>query len=187
MKLIVGLGNPGKEYEGTRHNAGFIMIDEFAREHNAEFKLELKFKGMLAIFNYNGEKIILLKPQTFMNLSGDSVNLVMKFYKIELKDLIIISDDLDSHCGRVRLRATGSAGGHNGLKSIIGYIGTDFNRIKIGIDRSNTISVVDWVLTKFSTSDRAEINLSAATVCKALDDFINGVDFTKIASTYSTK
>lgn len=187
MKLIVGLGNPGKEYEGTRHNAGFIMIDEFARIHNADFKLELKFRGMVAQFNHNGEKVLLLKPQTYMNLSGESVNLILKFYKINIEDLIIISDDLDSHSGRVRLRSAGSAGGHNGLKSIINYIGTNFNRIKIGIDRSNVIPVVDYVLTRFSNSEMIEINNAKDIVVKALDEFISGVDFNKIASTYSTK
>lgn len=185
MKLIVGLGNPGKDYEGTRHNTGFIMLDAFAKMHDATFKLELKFKGMIATINHNGEKIILLKPQTYMNLSGDSVNLVIKFYKIEKKDLIIISDDLDSPCGRVRLRASGSAGGHNGLKSIMSYIGTDFNRIKVGIDRSATIPVVDYVLGNFSKTEMALIENAKDICIKALNDFIDGIDFVKIASTYS--
>lgn len=186
MKLIVGLGNPGKAYENTRHNVGFMAIDAYAKEVNADFKLETKLKGMVASINLLGKKAILLKPQTYMNLSGESVQLVMNYYKIDKDDILIISDDLDSPTGRVRLRASGSAGGHNGHKSIINSIGSsDYKRLKIGIDRSSVIPVVDYVLQKFSTTEMADINQALETSVKAIDDFVKEVPFVKVASTYS--
>lgn len=188
MKLIIGLGNPGKDYENTRHNVGFMAIDEFARINNAEFNLEAKLKGMVAKVNIDGHKAILLKPMTYMNLSGESVRAVMNFYKIAIEDIIVIADDLDSRTGRIRLRADGSAGGHNGHKSIINNIGSQaYKRIKIGIDRSNVISVVDWVLHKFSNDEMPLINQAIETTAKALTDFVLDISFNKIASLYSTK
>ena len=136
MKLIIGLGNPGKEYENTRHNAGFMAVDAFAKKHDITFSLEPKMKGMLAQVNLGGNKAILLKPMTYMNLSGEAVSLVMNFYKIPVEDILVVSDDLDSRLGRIRLRAKGSAGGHNGHKNIQMHIHTEeYKRIKI-----------DWVL-----------------------------------------
>ena len=188
MKLIVGLGNPGKQYEGTRHNAGFIAIDEVAKHYGVEFKLESKLKGMVAKINSNGNKAILLKPMTYMNLSGESVVATAQFYKIPLEDIIVICDDLDSRCGRVRLRATGSAGGHNGLKNIILKTGTqDFKRIKIGIDRSSVIPVIDWVLTKFSKDELPAIVDATTIASKATIDYIEGKTFYQISSLYSSK
>ena len=188
MKLIVGLGNPGLEYENTRHNCGFIVIDNFAKKNGFEFKLEPKFKAMISLININGHKTILLKPMTYMNLSGEAISLVMKFYKIEVDDLLVISDDLDSSLGRIRLRAKGSAGGHNGHKNIISHIGTDiYKRIKIGIDRDPNYSVVDWVLKKFSKDEMEIINNASDKLVDAIEEFINGVDFVKISSKYSEK
>lgn len=188
MKLIVGLGNPGKQYELTRHNAGFICLDAFAKDNNLEFKYESKFKGEIATLVTNGQKTILLKPTTFMNLSGEAVKAVMSFYKIELDDILVISDDLDSRTGRVRIRTSGSAGGHNGHKNIISHVGSEqYKRIKIGIDRSNVIPVIDWVLQKFSNDEMALINEAASKTTKALTDFVNDVPFVKIASLYSSK
>ena len=117
MKLIVGLGNPGKEYAGTRHNCGFMVIDRLASKLNVDVD-QNKFKGLYAKVKYHGEDIILLKPQTYMNLSGESVNAVMNFFKIDKDDLLVIYDDLDMPVGKLRLRKTGSAGGHNGIKNI---------------------------------------------------------------------
>lgn len=188
MKLIVGLGNPGKDYENTRHNAGFMVLDAFAKELNLELHLEPKFKALMAMTNVDGEKVILLKPVTYMNLSGEAVRPVMNFYKIDVEDIIVVSDDLDSRCGRVRIRANGSAGGHNGHKSIMTNLGTEeYKRIKVGIDRSNVIPVVDWVLQKFSNDEMALINEAITKSCKALNDFVSGVPFVKIASLYSSK
>ncbi len=188
MKLIVGLGNPGSDYEKTRHNVGFMALDYFAAKNNITFKLEPKFKGMLANANINGNKAILLKPMTYMNLSGESVILVAKYYKIAVDDIIVISDDLDSHTGRVRLRASGSAGGHNGHKNIIQHLKTEnYKRIKIGIDRSSVIPVIDWVLQKFSSDELIKINDAVVKTSLAITDFINDVAYNKIASLYSSK
>lgn len=183
MKLIIGLGNIGKEYEGTRHNVGFMAIDQFAEKYNAIFKEEKRFKGFIAEARINGERIILLKPTTYMNLSGESVILVMQFYKINVNDIIVLNDDLDQPVGHVRFRAKGSAGGHNGLKSIISCIGTEeFKRIRIGIDRSKVIPVVDWVLGKFSDDDNNKIRTLFDKVNNGLLIFINGDNENKIAN-----
>lgn len=188
MKLIVGLGNPGAQYEQTRHNVGFMAIDTFAEKQNATFRLEPKLKGMLASVTINGNKAFLLKPMTFMNLSGESVKAVKEYYKISVEDILIISDDLDSHNGRVRLRAEGSAGGHNGHKNISAHLGTEeYKRIKIGIGRSDVIPVIDWVLQKFSQDDFAEIKIALDKASHAIEEFIMGVPFTKISSLYSSK
>ena len=162
MKLIIGLGNPGKEYLNTRHNAGFMAVDAFAKKHDITFSFEPKMKGMLAQVNLGGNKAILLKPMTYMNLSGEAVSLVMNFYKIPVEDILVISDDLDSRLGRIRLRAKGSAGGHNGHKNIQMHIHTEeYKRIKIGIDRSDVIPVIDWVLKKFDPNELSIMNSAA--------------------------
>ena len=188
MKLIIGLGNPGKEYENTRHNAGFMAVDAFAKKHDITFSLEPKMKGMLAQVNLGGNKAILLKPMTYMNLSGEAVSLVMNFYKIPVEDILVVSDDLDSRLGRIRLRAKGSAGGHNGHKNIQMHIHTEeYKRIKIGIDRSDVIPVIDWVLKKFDSSELSTMNSAAEIAANAIEDFILGEEFVKISSKYSSK
>ncbi|KAA0543713.1 aminoacyl-tRNA hydrolase [Bacillus sp. BGMRC 2118] len=151
MKLIIGLGNPGREYAQTRHNVGFIAIDELAHRHQIPLDKE-KFKGIFGTGIINGEKVILLKPLTYMNLSGESVRPLMDYYDIDSEDIVVIYDDLDLPVGKVRLRAKGSAGGQNGMKSIIQHIGTqEFKRIRIGIDRPrNGMKVTDYVLGRFT-------------------------------------
>jgi len=186
MKLIIGLGNPGKDYESTRHNMGFMAIDTFANKYNVSFKLETKFKAEVASVTINGNKAILMKPMTYMNLSGEAVAKVMNFYKISTEDILVISDDLDSTLGRVRLRASGSSGGHNGHKNIALNIGTEeYKRIKIGIDRSKIIPVIDWVLKKLTNEELDLLKPSFEKASDAIYDFISGVDFYKIASKYS--
>ena len=188
MKLVIGLGNPGKQYESTRHNAGFMAIDTFAERYNVSFSLDTKLSGMIGTLNLNGNKAILLKPMTYMNLSGESVSKVMNYFKIDKDDILVICDDLDSRLGRVRLRAKGSAGGHNGLKSISNLIKTEeYKRIKIGIDRSPVIPVVDWVLKKYTKDELAELGTTFDICSDAIYDFIMGVDFVKISSKYSSK
>lgn len=188
MKLIVGLGNPGEGYSKTRHNIGFMAIDKLADKYNATFQLETKFKGMIASANINGKKTLLLKPMTFMNLSGESIIKVVQFYKIDIEDIIIISDDLDSHLGRVRIREKGSAGGHNGLKSVVNHLKTeDYKRIKVGIDRHPQIPVIDWVLKKFTNDELASLEPSFDNVVQALEAFVDDVSFGKISSLYSSK
>ncbi len=188
MKLIIGLGNPGSQYANTRHNAGFMAIDAFASKYNVEFSLEPKLKGMLAKVQLGENKALLLKPMTYMNLSGESVIAVMQYYKIDINDILVISDDLDSRLGRLRLRAKGSAGGHNGHKNIALHLKSEeYKRIKIGIDRSDVIPVIDWVLKKFNEEELATMKNACENVVFAIEDFINGIDFVKISSKYSSK
>lgn len=183
MKLIVGLGNIGKEYEHTRHNVGFDTIDILAKNLNVTFSQEKSLKGMVAKVNIYQHKAILLKPTTYMNLSGEAVKACMNFYKIPVEDIIIISDDLDMVSGKIRYRENGSAGGHNGLKSIIQHLGTqNFKRIKIGIDRDKYIPVIDWVLTKFPKETEQEIKKSFEHIAKCLEKYIEEEDEKHLAS-----
>ncbi len=188
MKLIIGLGNPGEQYANTRHNIGFMTMDALAKKYDLTFYLETRFKGMLSPINLNGKKALLLKPMTYMNLSGESVVKVMQYYKINPEDILVISDDLDSRFGRVRIREKGSAGGHNGHKNIASLLKTEeYKRIKIGIDRNSQYSVVDWVLKKFTQEELIELESSIQKAIAAIEDFINDVDFYKISSLYSSK
>jgi len=183
MKLIVGLGNIGKEYEGTRHNVGFSTVDILADKLGVQFQLETKFKGLIASLNKNGEKIIILKPTTYMNLSGEAVHAVMNFYKINIEDIVVICDDLDMEVGKLRFRTKGSAGGHNGLKNIILHTGTEkFDRIKIGISRDKYIPVVDWVLGHFNEEDQEKMNAAFEKAATCLYNFVSDhLDVQKLA------
>lgn len=135
MIAIIGLGNPGSEYENTRHNAGFMALNEFASEFSApEFKQEKKFNASISTITIRSEKIILVKPNTFMNLSGEAVQSLMQFYKISPENVWVIYDDIDLPLGEIRIRKTGSPGTHNGMKSIVQHIGKNFPRIRIGIE-----------------------------------------------------
>lgn len=155
MKLIVGLGNPGPAYDKTRHNIGFAVIDELSDRFQSPLT-QSKFKGVYTAIHRNGEKLILLKPLTYMNLSGESIVPLMNYFDIGAEDLLVIYDDLDLPVGKIRLRQKGSAGGHNGIKSTIAHLGTqEFNRIRIGIDRPPAgMAVPDYVLGKFSKEEQ---------------------------------
>ncbi len=173
MKLIVGLGNPGKKYEKTRHNIGFMYIDMLASKYNAQFKE--KFDGRIAQVNINGQKVILLKPQTFMNLSGKSVNQVLKFYKMTSDDVILIYDDLALDFSKIKLKIKSSAGGHNGVKDIINHLNTnEILRIKYGILSPYKKDTKDFVLSKFSKDELKTIEHDF----NKIDDIIN--DFVKL-------
>lgn len=188
MKLLVGLGNPGPLYVKTRHNIGFMALDLFAMENNVNFKEEKKLKCLLGVTTIQGEKIYLCKPLTYMNLSGEAVSAVMNYYKINRQDLIVVVDDLDSNPGRLRLRADGSSGGHNGLKSIIAHLGTEeFKRIKIGIGRDRLIPVPDYVLGAIKEEDLPATKEAIKNACAALREFAEGISFLKISSKYSKK
>ena len=178
MKLIVGLGNPGREYEGTRHNCGFMVIDKLAEKLNVSVD-QNKFKGLYVKFKYHGEDVILLKPQTYMNLSGESVSTLMQFFKIEIEDLLVIYDDLDMPVGKLRLRKTGSAGGHNGIKNIIAHLNSqDFKRIRVGIDRHKYLKVVDYVLSRFTKEETDAINQGIENAVNAIIDYLDhGFDY----------
>jgi PTH1 family peptidyl-tRNA hydrolase len=160
MKIIVGLGNPGKKYEGTRHNAGFMVIDRFAEK--LEIKIEKKkFSALIGETTVKGEKCLLVKPQTYMNLSGEAVLAVKQFYKAQPEDIIVVYDDMDLPVGKIRIRKQGGSGGHKGMISIISCLGTEnFIRIRIGIggpkDRSEQ-EVINHVLGDFTSEEKAII------------------------------
>lgn len=154
MKLIVGLGNFEEKYFFTRHNVGFMVVDFFARLNNQTFKNEKKLKSAITKFNFNNEDIIVIKPLTYMNLSGEAVIAVMNFYKIDIKDILIIYDDISLDLGKVRFRSTGSDGGHNGIKSVIKYLGTqNFDRLKVGIGPQPNIPSEAFVLQNFTADE----------------------------------
>lgn len=154
MKLIVGLGNPGKEYEKTRHNIGFMVLDKYL----GDVKWSSKFNGLYYETNIKGEKFIFLKPQSYMNLSGGVVYSFMKFFKLSFKDILVIHDDLDLPVSKFRIKTDSGAGGHNGIKDIINAINTqEFARIKIGVSNDKTIDTKDYVLGRFSKSDLDQI------------------------------
>ena len=160
--LIVGLGNPGKEYERSRHNCGFRALDRLAQALNVEVD-KLKFQGLYTQTTYNGIKLYLLKPQTYMNLSGKSVVQLSAFFKIPPQRIIVLFDDISLAPGRLRVRAEGSAGGHNGIKSIIQELGSqDFPRVKIGVGAKPNpdYDLADWVLGSFSALDEKAMDVS---------------------------
>nr|WP_289038353.1 aminoacyl-tRNA hydrolase [uncultured Allobacillus sp.] len=161
MKCIVGLGNPGLKYKHTRHNIGFDVIDYLAKQNGWKLK-KGKFEAHYAVENWQGEKVLILKPQTFMNLSGQSVRQAMDFYDIEPENLLVVYDDLDLPTGKIRLRHTGGHGGHNGIRNIIEHLGVkEFNRVRFGIGRPETnIDIVHYVLSKFSKQEKEIINPS---------------------------
>ncbi|HDR8243225.1 TPA: aminoacyl-tRNA hydrolase [Bacillus cereus] len=186
MKLIVGLGNPGREYELTRHNIGFMAIDELAKRWNISLN-EQKFKGVFGAGFVNGEKVILLKPLTYMNLSGESIRLLMDYYKIDVEDFVVMYDDLDIPVGKLRLRMKGSAGGHNGVKSMISHLGTqEFQRIRMGIDRpKNGMKVVDYVLGRFTSEEIPDVNHSIEKAADACEEWLNK-PFLQIMNTFNS-
>ena len=172
MKLIVGIGNPGREYKTTRHNIGFNILDNYASFHSTEITKE-KFNGLYTDFVFNGEKIILLKPLSYVNLSGIVVKKYIDYFNISLDDVLIICDDLDLSFGKIRLRLSGSSGGHNGLKNIEENLGTkNYKRMKFGISNNKNIDTKDYVLGSFSSEERNKINEILPITVNILDDFV---------------
>jgi PTH1 family peptidyl-tRNA hydrolase len=159
MKLIVGLGNPGAEYQNSRHNIGFMVLDSMADLWGVHFEAHKKLKSELLVTMKNSETLILAKPQTFMNLSGIAVQKIAHFYKINSKDVLVISDDIDLEFGKIRVRTQGSSGGHNGLQNIIDSIGKEFIRIRVGVgsNRAENIPAENYVLQPFSASQMAQL------------------------------
>ena len=170
--LIVGLGNPGKNYVGTRHNVGYGVVDILADKYNINMNKE-KFKSYYGQINMFGKKCIFLKPLTYMNLSGEAVGKFYDYFEIDIEDILIIYDDLDTKTANFKLKAKGSSGGHNGIKSIISHLGTEkFNRLKIGIDRPiPPMKVVDYVLGRFSKDEMSEIEKIYSKSVNCIDDF----------------
>ncbi len=177
MLLFVGLGNPGKEYENTRHNMGFSTLDLFCKNILKQEISKKDFQGEYLKTNYNGQDIILLKPMTYMNLSGNSVRELVQFYKIKLEDIVVIYDDMDLDVGHIRLRPSGSSGGHKGIQSIIENLSNQkIKRIRIGIGKS-PYSVIDYVLGRPDKEQAPLIEQALNKACLVIEDIItNGFD-----------
>ena len=172
--LIVFLGNPGPRYEMTRHNAGFMAADAMAKEKNVNIN-KARFKALTATCDIGGESVLLMKPQTFMNLSGDAAAQAAKFYKIPPERVIVVSDEISLPIGKLRIRTKGSAGGHNGLKDIIAKLGTDaFPRIRIGVGAPPhpDYDMADWVLSSFKNQDAEDMLAAAARAAQAAQCYI---------------
>ena len=174
MYLIVGLGNPGKKYSGTRHNVGYMVIDRLSRRWGVDVDKQ-KFDGLVGSARLGGEQVTLLKPETFMNRSGFSVRAAMDFYKLEPKDLVIVYDDMALPVGQLRLRQQGSAGGHNGLADILSHAGTEqVGRIRVGIGSPPPmIGAVDHVLGQFRSDERTNIETAIDQAADAVEVILN--------------
>lgn len=188
MYIIAGLGNPGRKYENTRHNIGYQVIDELADKHQIKIQ-ELKFKGIMGKGMINGHKVILIKPLTYMNLSGECIGEAVNFFKIdETSELIVVADDISLETGQVRMRKKGSAGGHNGLKNIIAHLGhEEFMRIKMGVgEKPSGYDLADYVLGHFSKEENEILSESRKNAVLALETIMDeGID--KAMNLYNTK
>ncbi|MGN0636683.1 MAG: aminoacyl-tRNA hydrolase [Acutalibacteraceae bacterium] len=174
--LIVGLGNPGEKYAFTRHNAGFLCLELLADKENAKIN-KIKFKGVLGEAAIGGHRCILLKPQTFMNNSGESVRAAADFYKIPPEHVLVIFDDISLPCGKLRIRRKGSAGGHNGIKSITAHLGSDaFPRIKLGVGEKPDPQwdLADWVLSNFKKEELTALREASDKACDAVEKIVCG-------------
>lgn len=176
IKLIVGLGNIGAEYEQTRHNVGFWLIDQLAWQYKAQLREEKKFFGEVARISHQGRDVWLLKPSTYMNLSGKAVGALAQFYKILPDEILVVHDELDIPCGQIRFKLGGGNGGHNGLKDIQAKLGTpNFYRLRLGIDHPGDKNlVVGYVLNKPSTEDRDKIERAMDKSLSVLPDILDG-------------
>lgn len=186
MYVIAGLGNPGKKYENTRHNMGFITIDQLAEKHNIKVD-KLKFKALVGEGRIAGQKVLLVKPQTFMNLSGESIREVMNFYKLEPEELIVIYDDIDIDAGALRIRKFGSAGTHNGMKSVVQQLGSDrFPRIRVGVGKQGKKDLVNHVLGGFAKDEVPLLEEAVTNAGLAVETILSdGIDMAM--SQYNTK
>lgn len=184
MKLIVGLGNIGKEYENTRHNVGFMCIDKIINSYGLIMNKE-KFDGIYVDTIINGEKVMFLKPQRYMNLSGEVIRKFVEFYKIAIDDILILSDDLSLPVGKLKMKYKGSSGGHNGLKNIEQNIKTqNYKRIKIGIGNNDKYDMKDYVLGHFDKDDLSLINDVTEKMPMIIKDYLS-MDFEKVMSKYN--
>ena len=182
MKLIVGLGNKGNEYNNTRHNVGFMVLDNYINKNN--LTLKSKLDGLYAETIINGEKVIFLKPQNYINLSGDVINKYIKYFKIDIKDILVIHDDMDLEIGTFKIRYKGGSAGHNGLKNIEANLKTnEYKRIKIGISKNN-IDKVDYVLGKFSSTELSKLNKVIDITYNIIEDFVS-LSFENLMNKYN--
>jgi len=186
MKIVIGLGNPGKKYEKTRHNIGFIAVDNLRKKMNISDERE-KFQALVSEKNIDGEKVIFLKPQTFMNLSGNSVIEIVNFYKLDpKKDIIVIYDDMDLSFGDIRIREKGSSGGHNGIKSIISHIGEEFIRIKCGIGAKEK-DAVEHVLGEFNQTEQKDLDEILEKINNCVIEMLSVQNLDRIMQKYNKK
>ena len=184
MKLIVGLGNPGIEYNNTRHNIGFMSIDKITNTYNIKMDKN-KFDGVYGTYEINNEKIIFLKPQKYMNLSGEVVRKFVDYFKINIEDVLIISDDLDLPLGKIKIKYKGSSGGHNGLKNIEQHLNTsEYRRIKVGISNDKLINTKNYVLGHFSKEDLDILSTTINKMPEIFEFYINN-SFDKLMSKYN--
>lgn len=177
MKIVVGLGNPGKEYKDTRHNIGFMVLEELASRY-AVTKQESRFDAIIGEVRIKGEKVLLVKPLTFMNLSGKTVQPLVHWYKLDLNDLMVVYDDMDLPLGTLRMRKQGGTGGHKGIASISERLATtEFARTRLGIGRPEQQDTVDWVLGRFTASDREQVSQLIKIAADAVEIWIkSGID-----------
>ncbi len=174
MKLVAGLGNIGEKYTWTRHNVGFMVVDKWAIQNDITFKENKKLLCNLVKFKKGSEDIILIKPTTYMNLSGDAISSVMSYYKIAVEDLLVIYDDLSIELGKIRFRPDGSDGGHNGIKSIIKSLGTaNFARLKVGIGPQPPIPAEDFVLQNFYKSQLDQLKPVLKTAVEGIEFYLD--------------
>jgi aminoacyl-tRNA hydrolase len=186
MKVVIGLGNPGKKYEKTRHNIGFIAVDNLRKKMNISDERE-KFQALVSEKNIDGEKVIFLKPQTFMNLSGNSVIEIVNFYKLDpKKDIIVIYDDMDLSFGDIRIREKGSSGGHNGIKSIISHIGEEFIRIKCGIGAKEK-DAIEHVLGEFNQTEQKDLDEILEKINNCVIEMLSVQNLDRIMQKYNKK
>lgn len=188
MKLIVGLGNPGAQYEKTRHNIGFQILDLIETQLQKQFTFNSKFECFELKEKINNENVVFIKPTTYMNLSGNALIKVKNYFKVDTADILVVVDDINLPLGSVRIRESGSAGGHNGLKSIEAVLGTtQYKRIKIGCSKPNAdVDLKDYVLTNFSKAEQDTLTKEVYPVATdAIYAFISGVEFHKITSKYN--
>lgn len=185
MKMVVGLGNPGKEYENTRHNVGFMVLDNWMNKHNFTFDKN-KLNGLYSIIKYNNEDVLVLKPLSFMNLSGTVIRAFMNYYKIDVNDLLVIYDDKDIALGSVKLKKNGSSAGHNGIKNIIENLKTeDFKRLKVGLSKNN-VDMVSFVLGKFNNEEMCKLNVVLNETNDILNDYFV-MTFDNLMNKYNKK
>lgn len=186
MKLIVGLGNPGREYEKTRHNIGFQLLDYIAGDKNLDFNRH-KFNALCVDTVINGEKVILVKPLSYMNLSGSVVSSFVNFYKISLEDILIIQDDLDMSLGKIKIVYNSSSGGHNGIKDIERCLGSrEYARLKIGIANDKSLDTRDYVLGRFSMEEQGILDADYKKLVNVIDDFC-AMSLDRLMNKYNNK
>ncbi len=184
MRLIAGLGNPGRKYSRTRHNIGFLCLEAFASKKGLAFKHQKKVKGKIA----RHKDMLLLRPSTYMNLSGESVKAALDYYRIPLSELVVIHDDLDLETGRLRLREKGGTGGHKGLSSILAHVGDEsFKRIRFGIGESGPLDASDYVLSRFAEEEGDAVIESIRAVTEIIDALADGEDFTTLMNKHNVR